>query len=70
MRMRVFDVARKAEFPALPLASTQNLTMTFLLDYVLAGPGKSHKGELAGATNRSLTVAARKRLFRLPTFWL
>src|SRR3954463_15879823 len=35
IRIRVFDVARKAALLALPLASTQNLTMTFLLSYVL-----------------------------------
>jgi hypothetical protein len=31
-RMRVFSVARKAALPELPLANTQNLTMTRLLD--------------------------------------
>src|SRR5271166_2954178 len=47
IRMRVFDVARNAEFPALPLASTQNFTMTILPRSVLSvretrhnGPGK------------------------------
>src|SRR6185312_5065157 len=35
IRTRVFDVERNAAFPALPLASTQNLTITILLKYVL-----------------------------------
>src|SRR5580658_10157827 len=44
IRMRVFDVARKAEFPALPLASTQNFTMTILPRFVLAGWETRHNG--------------------------
>src|SRR5665213_3710335 len=32
IRIRVFDVARNAAFPVLPLASTQNLTIQFSLD--------------------------------------
>jgi hypothetical protein len=35
--MRVLDVARNAALPELPLARTQNLTVTNLLRFVLAG---------------------------------
>jgi len=35
MRIRVFDVARNAELPELPLASTQNLTKKKQFSYAL-----------------------------------
>jgi hypothetical protein len=46
--MRDFEVARKAALPLLPLASTQNRTITNLPRYVLAGEGAGGNGYAAG----------------------
>src|SRR4051794_23130800 len=73
---RVFDVPKKAALPALPLASTQNLTMTILLAIVLAGRGGDYQPPPAKKglchfrfdhvhqfLHRPRTLVQRRRLF-------
>jgi len=53
-------VERNAALPALPLASTQNLTMTILLYYVLAVPG--------GEDNAAISYQLSAISFQLSAF--